>query len=204
MTAEIKNNILHRAEGLFLKYGVKSVTMDDIARELAVSKKTLYQFFENKNDLLEQVAEHNFSNDLFQIEEIKRLSTDALDEMMRIARHILSELARIQSPTMFYDLQKYHRELWLKFEKHNDETVFQHIKNNIERGVSEGLYRTDLDADIIAKIYVNNMNLIIMDSHAMQTREDRTRLFRQTFSYHTHGIATPRGLELLEKRLTEL
>ena len=112
----MKDNIVLKSRNLFLKYGIKSVAMDDIARELGISKKTLYQHFETKNDIIKTVAEYNLANDIRMVTEIQATAKDAIDEMFLVARHVIDEIAQIQSPTLIFDLQKYHPEMWQAFE----------------------------------------------------------------------------------------
>ena len=118
---ELKQRILHRAEDLFLRYGIKSVTMDDIARELGISKKTLYQFVENKTDLIQQIFRQKIEGEIKLIAEIRATAQDAIDEMMKIARHAIDELRKL-TPTIVYDLQKYYHGTWKMMESLHQNT----------------------------------------------------------------------------------
>ncbi len=205
MTTEIKNNILQRAEAMFFRYGIKSVTMDDIARELGMSKKTLYQFFENKNDLLTQIMDKEGERDVANIGAVLAHSENAIDELMGYARHGLEEFAKVMScPTIVYDLQKYHRDIWDRFETDMNKRIYEGTKNNIARGQKEGLYREGIDYDIIAKLYVKKM-MAIMDEDTFPTAHyDKIKLFTQFLIYHVHGIATPKGIALFDMKLKAL
>ena len=204
MTAELKDSILQKTESLFLKFGIKSVTMDDIARELGISKKTLYQFFENKTDLLSQMTSKHVAKEMEAMTAIQAQSKNALEELLNVAQHIMREISRFASPNTIFDLQKYYPELWKTFEDFQTVNMYQNVKCNLERGISEGLYRDDLDADIIAKLYVSK-TLCVVDEEMFPTRQyDKVRLFKQYFYYHIRGIATTKGLRLLEKYLAEL
>ena len=203
MTAELKESILRKTEILFFKYGVKSVTMDDIARELGMSKKTLYQFFENKVDMLSQMTDHQMVQDRLALASLKGHSKNALEELLGFARHALKEISKFTSPTTIFDLQKYYPEIWKKFEDFQDETIYQFVKENIDRGISESLYRDDLDADIIAKLYVTKTMCVIDEEMFPSRQYDKVKLFKQYFYYHIRGIATTKGLKLLEKYISE-
>ena len=201
---KLKDNIVLKARNLFLKYGIKSVAMDDIARELGISKKTLYQHFETKNDIIKSVAEQNLANDIRMVNEIQTTAKDAIDEMFLLAKHVLEEIASIQSPTLIFDLQKYYPEMWQLFEQFQYQQVANHIKHNIKRGITEGLYRTEVNGDIISKIYSGN-SLCVIDENMFPTKQfDKIKLFKEFFIYHIRGIATTKGLKLLEKRLENL
>ena len=204
MTADLKNSILQKTENLFLKYGIKSVTMDDIARELGISKKTLYQFFENKTDLLRQMAELHVQRDIEATVRFQTQSKNALEELLSFAQHAMNEITKFASPTAIYDFQKYYPEIWKIFEDFQNKNFYNHVKTNLERGIKEGLFREDLDADIIAKLYVSKTICVIDEEMFPHRQYDKVRLFKQYFYYHIRGIATAKGLKLLEKYLVEI
>ncbi|NJN33424.1 MAG: TetR/AcrR family transcriptional regulator [Saprospiraceae bacterium] len=179
---ETKENILLKAQTLFLRYGIKSVTMDDVARELNISKKTLYQFYENKADLLNSITELNEKKDRAAMTRILSESKDAIDEMFGIARYVTSEIMQIISPTALYDLQKYYPEIWAKFEEFNARFIYEHIKNNLERGIREGLYRENISADIIAKLYVGKTQCVVDEDMFPSRGYDKLTLFKQYFA----------------------
>lgn len=205
MTTEIKNNILQKVTALFFKYGIKSVTMDDIARELGMSKKTLYQFFENKNDLLAQIIQLESLRDEKMTCFVMQNSENAVDELMGFAKHGVEEFAKLKSsPTIVYDLQKYYRDIWIQFETGINERMYEGTKNNIERGKNEGLYRLDVNADVIAKLYVRQMMTIIDEDIFPSKNHDKVRLFQQYLIYHIYGIATPKGIALFDSKMKAL
>jgi TetR/AcrR family transcriptional regulator, cholesterol catabolism regulator len=202
MTAETKNNILQRTEILFFKYGVKSVTMDDIARELGISKKTLYQFFENKNDLIAQMLQVHDTTDEEVIRKCFVEATDAVDELVQIGKHAMGEVSKLMTTHNFvYDLQKYHREVWEKFEHSMKTRTYEGVKHNIERGIREGLYRADVDADVIAKLYVGKMFFIIDEDNFPNSKYNKWQVFIQNWIYHVHGIGTAKGIALFDEKV---
>ena len=205
MTTEIKNNILHKVTALFFKYGIKSVTMDDIARELGMSKKTLYQFFENKNDLLAQIMVCENERDEKMMCVVLENAENAVDEMMGFAKNGIEEFAKMKtSSTIMYDLQKYYRDIWQQFETGINERIYIATKNNIERGKLEGLYRPEMDAEVIAKLYVGQLMSLINEDVFPSKSYDKVRLFQQYLIYHIYGIATPKGIALFESKMKEL
>ncbi len=172
--------------------------MDDVSKELGISKKTLYQYVENKKDLIEKVMQQSFSNELENISEINKNSKDAIDQMLQLSKHVTQQL-REMHPSVVYDLQKYYREIWQQMEKFHEEFIYVQIKQNIERGQKEGFYRLDLDPDIIAKLYVGKTMVIVDESTFPLRKYKRERLFLEYFFYHIRGIASLKGLKLLEK-----
>lgn len=203
MTADLKDTILRKTEVLFFKYGIKSVNMDDIAKELAISKKTIYQFFENKTDILQHLVAAHIERINHALEFNKANAQNAIEELLGVAQHMIKELTKFSTPTIIFDLQKYYPELWQSFQDHQDTQIYQQVKENVERGITEGLYRDDLDADIIAKLYVSKTMCVIDEDMFPTTQYDKVRLFKQYFYYHIRGIATLKGLKLLEKYLAE-
>ncbi|MFT5166063.1 MAG: AcrR family transcriptional regulator [Saprospiraceae bacterium] len=195
---ESKAKILQGATGLFLKYGVKSVTMDDISRELGISKKTLYQHVENKADLIEQTVQLYIDDEKKMIASIRGEAENAIHEMVILAKYI-TQMFREMPSGLTYDLQKYHRKSWDLMESYNQTHIYGVIKDNIERGIEQGVYRNDLNPDIIAKLYVGKTSIIV-DEDVFPLRDyNKENLFKEYIKYHLHGIASAKGLKLLEK-----
>jgi TetR/AcrR family transcriptional regulator, cholesterol catabolism regulator len=200
--AETKTAILQRTEILFFKYGIKSVTMDDIARELGISKKTLYQFFEDKKDLLTHVLKEAQERDIANMAHSFTHSHDAIDENLKMAKHIVGELTKLKSAqTVLYDLKKYYHELWQHFERNMNDNVYNSTLQNLERGKKEGLYRENVDSDMIAKLYVSKMMCFVDEEMFPSKNYDKVKLFTQYLVYHIRGVATTKGLKKLEEQL---
>ncbi len=195
---ETKQRILNTAESLFMRYGLKSVTMDDVSRELGISKKTLYQFVENKKDLINAVIAATIQSEKEVMDQIQAESTNAIDEMLRIARHVTQKLREFH-PGAVYDLQKYYREAWDLMNAFHEHYIFSTIKGNIERGQTEGLYRSDANSEIIARLYVGKTFDLVDESNFPLARYNRQKLFQEYILYHLRGIASTKGLKLLEK-----
>lgn len=197
---EIKEKILDGAEALFMRYGIKSVTMDDIARELGISKKTLYQHVSNKNDLIGQIFGCRMDEEREEMEQIHRDASDAIDELLRIAKSVIRRLRKM-SPAALFDLKKYHSAEWKAFETHHQEYIYQLIKRNIERGMAQGIYRANLHPDIISKLYVGKTSLVADEDLFPLSEYNLEELFRQYILYHIHGIASMEGRKLLSEHL---
>ena len=183
-----------------MKYGFKSVTMDDIARELGISKKTLYQFVDNKADLIQKVVCKFIDSEQETIDAIQKDSIDAIEEMLNIAKHIIQFLRKL-TPTSIFDMQKYYKESWELVHELNNHHIYNVIKANLEKGIQQGYYREDLNPDIIAKIYVGKIPIITDEEIFPGRHYNREQLFREFFSYHIHGIASPKGLLMLQAHM---
>ena len=181
-----------------MRFGIKSVTMDDIARELGMSKKTLYQYVDNKTDLIEQIFHQHIEEEKKVMEAIRNSSTDAVDEILKIAMYVVEKLREL-SQTTVYDLQKYYRNTWKQMDALHQRHVYTIIKENLERGVRQGVYRSNLNPDIIAKLHVGKTSLVA-DEEMFPAREyDIKTLYWEYIYYHIHGVASAEGQRLLEK-----
>ncbi len=195
---EVKSRILEKAMFLFLRYGIESITMDDIARELGISKKTLYQYVENKADLIEKIIGEYIENEKTAIAACHTNAKDAIEELLLIAKYV-TMILREMSPSIAYDLKKYYRQSRDAMEKFNHAHIYNVIRQNIEDGKAQGIYREDVNADIVAKLYVGKTSLVV-DEELFPLRDyNKENLFREYINYHIHGIASPKGLTLLEK-----
>ena len=190
--------ILAKVQDLFMKYGLKSVSMDDISRQLGISKKTLYQCVENKRDLILEVFQKHIKEEETAINEISAQSKDAVDEIIGIARYVTALLREI-SPTTLYDMQKYYGDIWRMMEELHQGHIYDTIKTNLDRGILEGLYRENLNSDIIAKLYVGKTMLIVDEDVFPLKDYNKEKLYLEYVHYHLHGIALPKGLKLFEK-----
>lgn len=194
----VKENMLLKVEGLFLKYGIKSITMDDISTHLGISKKTLYQHVDNKADLIDQIIVAHLDGEEKALKEVKANASDAIDEMTKIARYVIGQLRKLR-PTTVYDLQKYYKDSWERMEVYHNEKVYEIIKENIVWGVKDGLYRSEINATIMAKLYVGKL-MLIADEETFPLKEfSKENLFKEFITYHLHGLASPKGLKLLAK-----
>ena len=193
-----QQQVIFKSEELFMKYGLKSVTMDDIARHLGVSKKTLYQYFDNKKDLIQQIFNCRIDFEKDMMDTIREESADAVEEMLKVARYSIRMLRKV-SPAAMYDLKKYYHHIWHSVESLHQQYFFEILRENIERGIKQGVYRPDVNADIISKLYVGKISQVVNDELFPIGEYDRADLFKEFFNYHMHGIASPTGLELLEQ-----
>lgn len=192
------SKILARVDALFMRYGIKSVTMDDIARELGMSKKTLYQFVDNKADLLDKALDMHLRQEQELIKEIQKNSKNAIDEMMEIAMHVHKHLRRM-NPSAMYDIQKYYKDCWNKVQEHKMKYIYTVMKENLERGIEEKLYRENINPDVIARFYIAKTELI-QDELIFPSREyDLAKIHDDYMVYHMHGVASKKGLKMLNK-----
>ncbi len=182
-----------------MRYGIKSVTMDDVARNLGMSKKTLYKYVTDKRDLVKKVMMMGRQEDVRVISEVMSKNLNAIDENFEISKFVVEKVKNIH-PSIFYDLEKYYSDAWKVFEEHKQEFIYDCVYQNLEKGMKEGLYRNDLNASIISKLYVSKMD-DIWDTQLFPPGEYRfDKVYMEMFRYHIRGIASDKGIEyLIEK-----
>ena len=195
---DTKQRIQLKAHDLIMQYGVRSVSMDDIAAALGVSKKTLYQFYADKDELVNAIV----------LEELKKTEDDclncrlnagnAVEEMFLIMDRIYDQFNNM-NPMVLYDLQKFHYAAFEKFLKHKNDFLFKSIKENIERGVSEELYRPEINIDVITKYRLDAMMIpfnIMLFPPGKYKLADVTQETMELFLY---GLSTLKGYKLILK-----
>lgn len=189
------------ASELFFQYGIRSVSMDDIARQLGISKKTLYQHVENKADLVEKTMMVHNQHMINQFTEIINDDhNNAIDELVEIAK-INNAMLKKTNPSTIYDLKKYHKKCWDVIEKVHDEIIFNIISKNIEQGIEQGLYREDINIQIITKFYAAQIDLIIDTQVFSPTEFQMADVYIEFLKYHIFGIATTKGAKYLNEKI---
>jgi AcrR family transcriptional regulator len=192
--------IIEKVGELFKKYGIKSVSMDDIAQQLSISKKTLYQYFKDKADLVVKVVNsHNCDHDKKFIDLINS-EMNAIDALIEVSKHLIEMLKDI-NPPILYDLRKYYPELTKDLIVNRKDHVYNNIKTNLLKGIEEDLYRQDLNPDIITSIYVKRMDDIFFEDDNYLNRFPQHEIFSQLFIYHIRGIVSPKGLKYFENKI---
>ena len=172
--------------------------MDDVAKELGISKKTLYHFVKDKNDLVEKVIGLEFSNRAREMSKIKEMPLNAIEELFTV-NHFINNMLKRVNPSMEYDLMKYFPELYEKISAERKKRMFQSMMENIKRGKKEGLYRKDLNEKIISELYAKRFEHVFHDD--IQTISDFTseEFISEVFIYHIRGLANENGIKFLEK-----
>lgn len=198
----MKETVLIKATEMFLALGFKSVTMDDIAAELGISKKTIYQHFANKNDLVEESAIHLLNSITSGIADICKDSDNPIEEFF-IIRKFLSTKLNNESSASLYQLQKYFPKTNTQLHELQFKEMHKWMVFNLEKGIKKGMYRSDIDLEFIARIYFTGIvglkNISIFPLYIY----DNTALTGKYIEYHLRSIVTPKGLEELTKTIAE-
>jgi AcrR family transcriptional regulator len=202
MNEELKN-ILSKVRELYMKYGIKSITMDDVARELGISKKTLYQYVTDKDDLVGKFIDNEVEMRQTEICNCFRVGYNAIEELFEISL-FMNKLMREQNPATEYDLKKYYPVHFQKTVKARREGMYNYILLNLKKGKEEGLYREDINEEIIAKLYLSRSENINFNELFTVEEFTSNKLFRELLTYHVRGISTEKGIIVLQKKITEL
>lgn len=195
--------ILESVNKLFMKYGLKSVTMDDIARELGISKKTLYVYFQDKNDMIIKVLRYNMEQHQCDLKCVYDTHMNAIDESFEVFQMVTNDLQEI-NPTVFFDLKKYYPEAWKIYEDYEMNMIPAMVEQNLKKGIAEGLYRPDVHTRIVAMAYTYLIRNIFETDFFPNREFDFKTLYLHIFRYHIHGIASPKGLDYLMEKLKKL
>ena len=172
--------------------------MDDIAREMGMSKKTIYQFVENKAELVKLTMQNYLEQERGQIESIVGTSVNSIDEMIQMVSYFYSEV-RDFNPTVLNDLQKHYPETWAIYNDYRFEFMLGLIRKNIESGVKQGMYRNNLNSDVIAKIYISGIDLLINQTLFPSKKYVFVDTYKEYLNYHLRGIVSVKGLDYLEQ-----
>lgn len=197
-------DIIKRATDIYMRFGIKSVTMDDMARHLGISKKTLYKYVTDKTDLVNKSIQDQLETEMCRVNEGIQNSVNAIDEHIKISRSVINQMKNVQ-PSVFYDLKKYYPEAWNMYQCHKNEEIYATVKNNIENGIKEGLYREDINPAITSMLYIQSVDVMFSDEMIkIMSTYNFTTIIIEKIKYHIYGIATEKGIKEFKKQLESL
>ena len=195
---EIQERILQKAHELFMRIGIRSVSMDEIAGQLGISKKTIYNSFKDKDALVDGVLDIEISKKVVDCAITKEKRENAVHETF-LEMDILEEMFATFNPSVLYDLEKYHPSAFKKFTEHHNTFMYQKIKENIETGIAEGNYRAEIDLDIITRYKIGSMFLVFNMNYFPHGDYQLPKLCLEITDHFLHGLVTPKGKELIDK-----
>jgi len=193
---DLKERIIENASILFFQKGVKSMTMSDIANELGISKRTLYEVFRDKEDLLENCISSHITKADNAIRTLTEHSDDVIDTMMRMFARHLSELQTINR-LMLYDLKKYHSDLYKKIEQNQKDNDYLFLPL-LNKGVEQGLIRNDINFEIILWLVRSQFKALIYDDYFPVNKFQMSEYIQTILLNFIRGIATPAGYEKVD------
>lgn len=193
----MKEKIVNVAKDMFLKLGFKSITMDDIACEMCISKKTIYKYFSNKELLIEESTQLVHKEVRETIDKIVAKNFNAIEENFQI-RRMFKEMFKYSETSPVYQLKRHYPEVYQKVVGYQIEICEECFRNNILKGISEGLYRENIDVENYVKFYYI---LIFSISENTALEKEANNLEHKALEYHTRAMATQAGIIELEKQL---
>ena len=177
--------------------------MDDVAKHLCISKKTLYEYFQNKEDLVKKVVflDHERLDSFFS--DIAKPNLNAIEELLEVYR-LIHNMFRDYNPSMEYDIRKYYPDLYNKIKEIRRKRMFETVYHNLKKGKAEGSYRKELNSKIIAKLHV--LRVENMFENELFTVEEITsfKVFHEIFFYHVHGILSQKGVKFFYQNFKKI
>jgi len=195
---QTRDKILQGALELFLKYGIRSVSMDDIARHLSISKKTIYQYFVDKDDIVTQATTNHMVHTKADFDNLTKVSKNALDELMRIQMFMRKNMQDM-NPSLLFDLKKYHNKAWSAWIDHKNKDIRESVVRNLKQGIEEGLYRSNLNPEILAVLRVESIQWVYDNPTLTSEKYKPVDIQTQMLDHFMYGLLTEKGRKLYEK-----
>jgi AcrR family transcriptional regulator len=193
----MQDRILNKARELMFQTGVKHVTMDDLANQLGISKKTIYQYFKDKDALVSAIVEFELANHATICNQSMQLADNAVHEIFLLMT-VIQEMFNRMNPLALFEIEKYYPMAFEKIKNHKDDFIFSMISANLEKGIAEGLYRKDVDVTILSK-YRLETSLIPFNIHVFHpSKFDMLKVNLQIIEHFVYGVATLEGHKLMD------
>ncbi|HAH38661.1 MAG TPA: TetR/AcrR family transcriptional regulator [Algoriphagus sp.] len=200
---ETREKILDVAIEQFSRYGVRNTTMDDIARMMGISKKTLYQEFKDKKELVNATFSAMLERDQEKMAFLKDSGTDVIEHLVKISKMMRERLTNI-NPLAIMEVQKYFPEAWKIFEEHKEQVIMTDFVNILERGKQLGYFRSEIDAHILARLRVNQIASAMEPSNFNNENYNLVEEQMQMMDHFLHGIFTEKGREAYQEQQAKL
>ena len=193
-------DIVERASQVFMKLGIRSVTMKDVADHLGISTQTLYNHFQDKDELIRNIIKAKIELDIAVFKNASIKSPNAIEELHMHSKYVIETFKAI-NPSVFHDLKKSYPKAWRDIYEHKWDFVYHNILRNITRGIGEGLYREDIHKEIYAKMYISNIEAVIEGEIFPWPEFKYEIVFMETFRLHIRGLANEKGLNYFQEKI---
>lgn len=197
---ETKERILAGAEELFNKHGIKRITMDEIAQHLSVSKKTIYQFFGEKDDLVDACCKIVMDKRECEFEKIQYQAKDAVEEMINAMKHMSAMFSKM-NPNLFYDLQKFYPKTWTAFREFKEQNMMGIIEKNLKAGIKQQLYRADIPVKTLSILRMYEVEFGMNPDVFPPDKFNHVQVQVALLNHFLYGICTLKGHKLVNKYL---
>ena len=193
---DIKERILGKAADLFLRYGIRSITMDEIATQLGISKKTIYQFFTDKDDMVSAVIDQEIRKNEEECVLFRQQAENAVHQIF-MAQESVEEMLKYTNPLMVYDLEKHHPRAFKRLKEFKYQFLYQVLMDNLQWGMEEEVYRPDLQKDIVVKARIEAAFLVFNPDVYPHSRYKVAEVAFELAILFLHSIATDSGRALI-------
>ncbi len=195
---EVKERIIEEATEMFFKSGIKAITMDDIARELGISKRTLYEIFKDKDDLLKKCLKYMDEKFEREYELIVLESDNAISEVLGLLRLGIYAIKTI-NPLFGSDMKKYHFQIYNEVLKVNQEKQITQIKTILKKGIGQGLFRDNIDMEVVGILLNEQLKIISDETVFPEQKFSKVVVFENVVISFFRGISTQKGIELIDR-----
>lgn len=199
--SEQELKVMNGARELFYKHGIRTITMDDIAKHLVISKKTIYAHFKDKDLLVKTMLLDELRHEVERMKVIRAQSENPINEIFNVMNHLNTFLRKF-NPVVFYDLQKFHLDAWKEMQNFQEKSLLSFVEENLKKGIKLGLYRKDINTKIIARLRMEEVNLGFNTTHFPVTSFNPVEVQIELFEHFLHGIVTLKGYSLINKYKT--
>jgi AcrR family transcriptional regulator len=191
----MKERILAEAERLFWKFGVRSVTMEEIAKQLGISKKTIYQHFPDKEQILYQVIQHKTSRNQSEMECMVMDTANPVEEILSVLNMMQKNADQI-SPNLLMDIKRYYPQAFSLFRQYKEGQIMRSILENIQKGILQGLYRADVNPAILARLRVEQIELAFNHDLFPSDQYSMHAVQAELIHHFVRGMLTEQGFEV--------
>jgi AcrR family transcriptional regulator len=194
----MEQRITEKAQELFFRYGLKSVTMDDIATHLGMSKKTIYQYYTDKDALVDAVVQKEIDNDVIECAGHRQKCENAVHEVF-LALDMMQEMMSTMNPVIIFEMQKYYPSAFKKMNDHKNKFLYKVIRENIELGIKEEMYRPDINPDILAKFRIESIFIAFNPDLFPSSKYSLFQIETHMMEHFLYGICAAKGIKQLFK-----
>lgn len=198
MNQESSVKILRGAEQLFFRYGIKNITMDDVAKHLSISKKTIYQFFKDKDEMVHSLMELSLEDDKCRIQNAHETSKNVVEEVFKIMDSMREIFSKV-NPILFFELNKYYPETWKMFMKFKNDFILKTVENSLLRGQKEGYIRQNINVKLLSKLRVELVELGMKGEMFPHEQFEILEVQLALTEHFLYGVCTLKGHRLINK-----
>jgi len=195
--------LMDKIVAMFFEFGIRNLNMDDISRNLGISKKTLYQYVKSKEDLIEKLFYYDEMKWDIEMSKLKIDEMNAIEILLQVSLRVFEEMGQLD-PKLKFELKKYYEPIFQQFMVRKQNHIFSQISRNIEKGIAEGIYRSDINVELVAGLYVRNLVMMHNNDFCIDAKITFEEVFQVMFENHIRAISTPEGIAYFEKRKSEI